>query len=103
MQYFVLEQQFEYITLSQSYYRFNAWMAIEMLYIPALIIVNILFLFIRSLRPAMITVTMPSMLQTDESDFLIGFTTTLRSTINLLVPAFMTLIVRAIDYHIERD
>lgn len=93
LQYFV--QEYELRTdadMSMEYQRFNAWMRVEIFYIPLLMAVDMLFLFTRSLTEAKLIVKMESFKLTEEHDFLISSASTLRMLTNTLAPGFISLL-----------
>ena len=79
--------------MSVEYRRFNAWMTVEICYIPLLMFVDMLFLFTRSLTEARLIVKMDSFKLTEEHDFLISAASTLRMLTNTLAPGLTSLLI----------
>lgn len=70
MQYLVQEYDLQMHNLSPSYYAFNAWMTIEICYMPVCVVTNIFFLFIRAFTFEKMECRMVNLLVTEEHDFI---------------------------------
>lgn len=93
LQYFAKKEQFRDVSLDKSYFRFNEWILVEILYVPAIMFINMMYLFFRCFLDQKLTVKMSTLLLNEEADFIIVNSVTLRIMTNTFVPALTTIIV----------
>jgi hypothetical protein len=79
--------------MTLEYQRFNTWMLVEICYVPAIMLVTMLYLFLRSFFNQGLKIFMRTLLLTCDDDFIMCQTQTIRFSTNTLGPAITTFVV----------
>lgn len=86
-------QQFADIRMQTDYYRYNEWMVVEICLVPAIMMVNMIFIFVRCFVEQKLNIKMTTLLMTEEADFVLANSVALRLLTSTLVPGITSIFV----------